>query len=355
MELPQLNLGLVGFDADAERMVRQNLIQHARLALAENGVVPGRQVLWSVADFREADALLVYGATAIGADGDAIRFRSAQFDMPAQTPLGVEIGEIAQPFAISHPTHLKALGVDVKFYPVFDLSVPASLPLTLRQFEKVLRPLRNLYALAVELALRRKELQPIYTYHLEYQGRVDALVDLPQRMVMVRPGARPANLAQANWQQRPRPANYAPSHFIRCTLPELTWLFAMHCREPNLPSRYLKKPIFLHALPRVRNSILYPRHSTLLDILASSPFAMDQLREALSTNDQTLVRDIYALYLVKSISTSGPVDDPLAVPSMPNEMELEDTWTLKQTGKELQTLQAGLPSLRLGDSSLTPE
>ena len=156
MRIPQLYLGLIGFDASAERVVRQFLIDHAKQTQAEKGTTPGRQVTWSIADFREADALLIYGATAIGGAGDSVRFQAPQFDMSHHTPLGVQISDITQPFAISHPTHLKELGVDVKSYPVFDLRVPASLPMTLRQFEAVLRPLRNLYTLAVELTVRRE-------------------------------------------------------------------------------------------------------------------------------------------------------------------------------------------------------
>lgn len=128
MRVPQLYLGLIGFDAAAERSVRQYLVEHAKQALAEKGTYPGRQVIWSVADFQEADALLIYGATAVGGSGDHVRFQASSIPMPHASPLGVQISDITQPFAISHPMHLKELGVNVKSYPVFDLRVPASLP-----------------------------------------------------------------------------------------------------------------------------------------------------------------------------------------------------------------------------------
>lgn len=355
MRVPQLYLGLIGFDAAAERTVRQYLLDHAKQALAEKGAVPGRQVVWSIADFREADALLVYGATAIGGGGDAVRFPEPQFETMHNAPLGVQISDITQPFSISHPVHLKELGVDVKSYPVFDLRVPASLPMTLRQFEAVLRPLRNLYTLALELTVRRDKLSTQYTYHLESKGRVDALVDLPQRIVMLRPGARPSDLIEATWQRRPQSANYVPNHFLRCSMPELTWLYAMHCREPDLPKRYLSKPIYLHTLPDVRSSLLYPRHAALLDHLATSPYTVDQLRTILPGNERWMLRDMYALYLLRAISTSGPMDDPLAVPSVPNESEADAKWLLNRMGQHPKTMQAGLQPLNFGEKGFTPE
>lgn len=355
MRVPQLYLGLIGFDAAAERTVRQYLIDHAKQALAEKGTAPGRQVIWSIADFREADALLIYGATAIGGAGDSVRFQAAQFEMALQTPLGVQIGDITQPFAISHPMHLKELGVNVKSYPVFDLRVPASLPMTLRQFEAVLRPLRNLYTLAVELTLRRDKLQPNYTYHLESNGRVDAIIDLPGEEVMLRPGTRTADLMAATWQRRPKSANYAPEHFLRCSMPELTWLFAMHCRNPELPRRYMTRPIYLHALPNIRSSLLYPRHALLLDEMAATAHTVDQLNESLPTNARWTLRDLYALFLLRSISTSGPIDDPLAIPSIPNETEGDAKLLLNRMGQHPQTMMGGLQPLNFGENNFTPE
>ena len=227
--------------------------------------------------------------------------------------------------------------------------------MTLRQFEAVLRPLRNLYTLALELTSRRDKLSTQSTYHLESKGRMDALVDLPQRVVMLRPGARPSDLIEATWQRRPQSANYAPEHFLRCSMPELTWLYAMHCREPEVPSRYLNKLIYLHALPNIRSSLLYPRHAAMLDLLSTSPCTVDQLRTMLPGNDRWMMRDMYALYLLRAISTSGPMDDPLAVPSVPHESEADAKWLLNRMGQHPQTMQAGLQPLNFGENSFTPE
>lgn len=355
MRIPQLYLGLIGFDVTAERAVRQLLLDHAKQTYEEKGAIPGKQVTWSISDFREADALLIYGATAIGGVEDGLRFAPPQFDMSHQAPLGLQFADISQPFALSHPARLKELGVNVKSYPVFDLRVPASLPMTLRQFEAVLRPLRNLYTLAMELTQRRDKLQTQFTYHLESQGRVDAIVDLPARMVMMRPGARTAELTQATWLKRPASANYAPEHFLRCTLPELTWLFAMHCKDPDLPRRYLVKPIHLRALPDVRSSLLQARHTILLNELTTGPKTADELSSHLPHIARWVSRDIYALYLLRAISTSGPLNDPLAVPSVPGETDADARYLLNRMGQNLPTMRAGLEPLNFGEKNFTPE
>lgn len=227
--------------------------------------------------------------------------------------------------------------------------------MTLRQFEAVLRPLRNLYTLAMEITLRRDKLQPSYTYHLESQGRVDAIIDLSGRMVMLRPGTRTTDLVEATWQRRPKSANYAPEHFLRCSMSELTWLFAMHCKDPELPRRYATKRIYLHHLPDIRSSLLYPRHAALLDAMAASALTLDQLSEELPANARWLLRDMYALFLLRSISTSGPMDDPLAIPSIPNETEGDARTLLNRMGQHPQTMLGGLQPLDLGEKNFTPE
>jgi hypothetical protein len=354
MRIPQLYLGLIGFDAAAQRAVQQHLHTHAKQTVLENGVEVGRQVTWAIADFQEADALLIYGASAVAGLDDNIRFEAPQFEMSPPQPLAVQIGDITQPFAISDPIYLKSLGVNVKRYPVFDLNAPVGLAMTLRKFETVLRPLRNLYTLAVELTTRRSKLQVSHTYHLESRGRVEAIVDMFARMVMLRPGARPSDLTEATWHKRPKSANYAPEHFLRCSLSELTWLYAMHCKEPELPKRYLSKPIYLHALPDIRSSLLHPRHASLLDEMSATAHTIEQLYEAVPNNRHWVMRDIYALFLLRAVSTSGPVDDPLAVPSIPNETDADPRWLLNRMGQHLPTMQSGLERIEFGDDSLMP-
>lgn len=348
MRLPQLYLGLLGFDTQRETMLRKALTEHNKLALLNKDNTLGLQALWRIVDFREADALLVCGAGAVSASGSELRFRDDQMSLADTAPIAIMLNQVVQPFAISDPKHLQALGADIKTYPIFNLSVDTSLPLTLRQFESILRPLRSLYALALDLTARRDKLDPQFTYHLELRGRLDAVVDLPGRRILMRPGARPTDLPEITWQRRPANANYAPAHFLECTLSEITWLFAMHCPRIDLPSRYQKKPFWLRRNPDVRSSLLYPRHSVLLDRLCQGSSSLDELPLDLAIEPHLIERDIYALFLIRAISTSGPVDDPLVAPSIPNENHMDGKWLLDRMGQSMKTVTDNLQPLNLG-------
>ncbi len=348
MRLPQLYLGLLGFDVERATVLRKALAEHNKLALQNKEGTLGFQALWMIVDFREADALLVCGAGAISAAGSQLRFRSDQLTLNDEAPLAIMLDQVSQPFAISDPKRLMELGADMKTYPVFNLSVETSLPLTLRQFESILRPLRSMYALALDLTARRDKLDPKFTYHLEIRGRLDAVVDFPGRRVLVRPGARPADLSEAAWQRRPSSANFAPPHFLECTLSEITWLFAMHCPRIDLPSRYQKKPFWLRRTPDVRSTLLYPRHSVLLDRICHGASSLDDLPLDMAIEPHLVERDIYALFLIRAISTSGPVDDPLMAPSIPNENHEDGKWLLDRMGQNMKTITDKLQPLNLG-------
>lgn len=348
MMLPQLYLGLLGFDPERERWLRDLLAQHNELAQKNQDNPLGHQALWAVVNFREADALLVSGAGAHTADGNVLRFRDDPTSLNQEVPIAIMLDQVAQPFAISDPRRLMELGADLKTYPIFNMAVPTSLPLILRQFEGILRPLRSLYILALALTERRSELATQQTYHLEVRGRLDVVVDLPRRRVLVRPGARPADLAEAAWLRRPASANFAPSHFMECTLAEISWMFAMHCPRFELPLRYQNKPLWLRRSPEIRSSLLYPRHALLLDRLCNGPVSLADLPAELSLDPQSVKRDIYALYLIRSITTSSPVDDPLAAPSIPYEDQDDGKWMLDRMVQSMKTVTDRLQPLNFG-------
>jgi hypothetical protein len=348
MRLPQLYLGLLGFDAAREHALRKMLAAHNQLALKNRDAPFGLQALWSIVNFREADALLVCGAGALSANQSELRFRNDATSLNDDAPIAIMLDQVSQPFAISESKRLTELGADLKSYPIFNLAVDTSLPWILRQFESILRPLRSLYALALGLTERRSELDPQCTYHLQLRGRLDAVVDLPCRRVLVRPGARPADLSDTTWERRPGSANFAPAHFLECTLAEITWLFAMHCPQIDLPPRYQNKPFWLRRNPDVRSSLLYPRHTVLLDRICDGPVSLGDLPSDLAIEPHLVKRDIYALFLIRAISTSGPLDDPLAAHSIPNEDQDDGKSMLNRMGQSMKTVTDKLRPLNYG-------
>ncbi|TAG27230.1 MAG: hypothetical protein EAZ37_05770 [Burkholderiales bacterium] len=334
-------LGLVGFDSSAEAAVRR-LLAAISQARGKVGASEDQRPIWQIADVLEADAFLVRGAGVVQVSGTQLQFLPALYRSASGTPCGVDLGHLKSPFAISDAAHLKSLGLSTDGLSVFNLDHETSLLRALQMFEQLLRTERSLYALAAELTERRDEFDANHTYHLEREGVMDAIVDFPRRRVLLRPGIRPADVSADAWLRRPGSANFAPAHFVECSLIELGWLFAMRCPEVTLPERYQSKPIHIKANPKVRGSLLYPRHSLLIDLLWESPHTMARLSKECPELKPWLTRDIYALYLTRCISTQKPVSSKEPASSLPPPLDNASPSLLNRLGRNMHTISADL-------------
>jgi hypothetical protein len=302
MQHPLLYLGLIGFEPDEELRIRTWLVNQRRETIQAHPEADHLSPTWQIVHFLEADALLICGNGVQSGHKSSVQFRSSASRHNA--PLGLNLDDIKTPYAFSHTAALHDLGVETGERPEFDLLQDSSLIKVLHFFNITLQPLRCLYSLAMELTQRQHEIDAHHTYHLERNGGLDAILDAPGHRVLLRPGARPIDIGKDAWLRRPRSANFVPAHFLECSLEEITWLFALHCPETNLPERYLHKTIYLRRNPRVRSSLLYPRHAALLDRLSAVASTLEHLVSTLQSNLPLLHRDLYALYLTRAISTS---------------------------------------------------
>ncbi len=306
MHHPQLYLGLIGFEADEYARVCKWLASNATQARQQAGDDEALSHPVSMpVDFQEADALLICGAGVEHGWRTQMQFKPS-LRKAAGTPLGLMLEELKTPYAMSDAEHLKSVGVELGSQPLFDVRQEASLLKTIQYFENVLRPLRSLYATAVELTARQKELDAAHTFHLEHNGTLYGIVDVPQRKVTLSPSARPVDIAGATWQRRPRSANFAPAQFLECSFEEIAWVFAQHSPSIALPSRYQTKPIHLKRCPRLRGSLLAPRHTALLERMSQGVVTLAQLKQAIPSHTNMIERDLYALYLTRVISTQAP-------------------------------------------------
>jgi hypothetical protein len=345
MQLPLLYLGLMGFDAATEMAVRTWLADNTQQAQRGDDAAADQYPIWQVVDVREADALLICGAGVKNGFGAHLQFDSALQALHPNSPLGADLDSIKLPFALSDVGHLKDLGLRVVESPVFDANSPPSLLRTIQHFETLLRPLRALFALAVELTERRDELSSDHTYHLEHNGALDAIIDAPKHRIFMRPGTRPVDIHGDAWMRRPKSANFAPAHFLECSMDEVAWVYAMHITAPNLPKRYESKPIHVRRNPRVRTSLLYPRHSVLLDRLWQSPTTMTQLQAELSGITDLLKRDLFGLYITRSISTTPQANLAGEHSSSPGSFDNTPLWSIQRLGRRMNTIAGELQSL----------
>lgn len=320
MKHPLLFLGLMGFDAQSEAQVRRWVEQNA--APEGDGELAEQHPIWQVVNFDEADALLIRGAGVAQRIGSYLQFLPAlkQVITHAHTPspLGIDLADVKLPFALSDEVHLQSLGVDTTEKVLFDLSQDSSLLQAIQQLEKSLRPLRALFALADELTERQQELDLNHTYHLERNGALAAIVDMPQRRVLLSPNMRPIDIGTDAWLRRPKSASFAPSHFVVCSLQELGWVYAMHSPSVKLPKRYRALPIYVRHNPRIRGTLLNPRHATLMDQLWHGPQTYAQILQLRPELKEWLARDLNALYLTRSITTQKPGQtgrDPSSLPA----------------------------------------
>lgn len=340
MQHPLLYLGLMGFDAESAAAVRRWLAANAEQAGSK-----AEYPIWQVVDFREADALLIRGAGVAQGFGTNLQFLPALQASQPNAPLGVDLAAVKLPFALSDTEHLQALGIQIKDHPVFSFQQEASMLKTMQHFETILRPLRSLFTLAVELTQRRQELDAEHTYHLEHNGNLDAIIDTPKRRVLLRPGTRPIDIEADAWLARPKSANFAPPNFVECSLDEVGWVYATHCLDFELPKRYRSKPIHILHNPRVRSSLLYPRHTTLIDQLWHHPITLEHLQKERPELASWLERDLYALYLTRCISTQRPAAQDIENSSLPGNFNNTSPWMLQRLGKRMNTLAGELQSL----------
>jgi hypothetical protein len=342
MEHPLLYLGLIGFDAESEAAVRLWLSAKAEQA-GQNSAV--QHPVWRVVDFLEADALLIRGAGVVQGYSSHLKFLPSLQITPSSATHSVDLRSLRVPYALSDVEHLQSLGIPVGSTPAFNIRHDAGMLKVIQHFETVLRPLCALFTLAQELIERKHELDKDHTYHLQRNGILDAIVDVPKRRVLLRPGTKPADIQQDAWLSRPSSANYAPANFVECSLDEVGWVFANHCVDFELPERYRSKPIHILRNPRVRDTLLYRRHTTLIDQLWLHPVSFERLQELYAEHNSWLERDLYALYLVRSISTQARTSQAGEASSLPGSSDRPSPPILQRLSKRMNNLAGELQTL----------
>lgn len=288
IELPLLRLGLIGFSIEQQARLNETVAR-----LASGGMV------WHIGTFSEADVLWVNGSrTLVQADG-TLRVASG---VPAGRSVQLSLAEIDRPIAFSIPLPQNLGPADR-----FDMNSPASLQELMAKIEGWMRPLAAQFCLASHVIDNEGALSS-GVYRVSCNDTLLAVVDL-QGDVGVLPSAGPADFEDAMWVHCPAVSDGIPDSFVRASLSQVMWQYALRTDRDLLPRRYRKGLLYFRRPPRVPQRMVNDTHLLLLRELAVSPTSFDDLRERTALSRENLAHDLAALYLVGAI-TANPKRAP---------------------------------------------
>jgi DNA-binding HxlR family transcriptional regulator len=285
IELPVLRLGLVGFSTE----------QQERIAKVLSNPASGGMV-WQVGKFSEADAWWVNGARTQSLPDGTLRVASG---VPSGRSVQLNLKEVDRPIAFSTPLAARELAPTYRF----DLDSDASIHAVLAKFESWLRPLTAQFYLASHIIENESALGS-GVYHVIAHNKLLAVVNL-QGEVGVLPTGGPGDFEDALWNPRPASAAGVPEGFVRASLSQLMWQYAVRTLRDVLPKRYRSGPLYFRRPPRLPQRLLTDSHLLLLRELAGGPASFEELQQRTGLGDKPLARALAALYLVGSI-TSNP-------------------------------------------------
>jgi len=283
LELPVLRLGLAGFTADQQRSVERMLATAA-----------GDDLSWQIAEVDAADALWFNGARTQVVGAGRIRVAPG---VPKGHALQVEMSEIDRPVAIAQP-----LPAGMQALCTFDLASNLSMAAALEQLEVWLAPLVAQFSLAAHIAEHQAALGS-GVFELRLNSQLLAVVDM-HGDASVRATAKPDDFESgAMWQRSQGGA--IPDDFVRTSLSQLMWQYAVRTHRDLLPRHYRTGMIYFRRAPRLPQQYLEDAHLLIMRELKLAPASFKELEQRCGLSEDQLGRELAALYFVGTI-TSNP-------------------------------------------------
>jgi hypothetical protein len=254
---------------------------------------PGWPV-WRVAPPDQADAWIINGQAITHTDAHAgISFNTGWAKQPKMT---LDPSQAERPVALALP-----LPADLEAREVVDVTREADVRLALQRFEAWLRPLRAEFALGARL-LASHETLGRSVYHLKSKHALIAVVDLIKMRVGLSPAARPIDIEEVMWEKRPPSAADFPQNFLRHTVAQVMWRYAMHTERDLLPPRYRTQKIHARGQCGVPAAWLQDEHLQLLSQLKAASATLEELQLRTHILPSDLPRYLTALYYAGSIT-----------------------------------------------------
>jgi hypothetical protein len=299
IELPTLRLGLAGFSAQQEESLGAELEQSG------SGI-------WQVGKFADADGWWVNGGRVQVLPDTTVRIAPG---VPGSRSLHLDLHDVDRPIAFSLPLATRQL--EPLF--TFDAGSRASIAAVLEKFEGWLKPLMAQFCLASRI-LEQETVLGTGVHHVSVNGRLIAVVDM-RGEIGVLPTAGPLDFDDAIWHRLPSVAAI-PDHFVRISLSQLMWQFALRTTRDVLPRRYREEIMYFRRPPRLQQRLLSDAHLLLLRELACAPGDFPDLQQRTGLGAAAMARDLAALYFVGAITTNRKRAAPAAMPRGADSLQL---------------------------------
>jgi hypothetical protein len=284
IELPVLRLGLAGFSAQ----------QVAELDALLRRSAPGRYI-WQIGHFSDADAWWLNGSRVQRVAENTIRVVPA---IPTERSLQLNMEEVDRPIGFGLPL---ACAPSEPHY-TFDPASPASVNQVLEKFESWLQPVAAQFSLAARI-IEQESVLGCASYQVVLNGRLLAVVNMLGD-IGVLPSAGPADFDDAMWVRQPGKSGI-PESFVRTSLSELMWQYALRTTRDVLPKRYRTGLLYFRRPPHLPQRLLSDSHLLVMRELSAGAGVFADLQQRTGMAAQALARILAALYLVGTI-TSNP-------------------------------------------------
>lgn len=284
-EFPVLRLGLAGFSAQSRQVIE---------AALQTAVPAG--VAWRLDRLADADAWWVNGAKLLLRGDGTLRVGSGS---PSEPALYLNLREVDRPIAFAQPVAVP----DIQPALTFMADSAAGMKAVLDKFTERLMHLASQFCLAGRI-LENEAALGAGIYHVSHEGVLLAVVNL-QGEIGVSAKARPDDFEDAVWSRRPAAAAGIPPGFVRTSLSQLMWQYALRTRQDVLPRRYRSGLLYFRRPPRLPHNMLKDSHLLLIRELSQAPTSFEALQQRTGMASTALARDLAALYLVGSV-TSNP-------------------------------------------------
>jgi hypothetical protein len=285
LEYPVLRLALLGFGVD----------KATRLAQWVARSEPGWPI-WRISSPDKADAWCINGEAIAGANEGG--WLTVNTYWPKQPQISLDPVQTERPIALAEP-----LPDGLEAAERVNVENENQVRITLQRFEAWLRPLRTQFALGAALLANQRSLGA-NVYHLKVKHTLVAVIDLVHLRVGVSPTSRPIDMEEASWEKRPQAAADIPAAFIRITLAQLMWTYAMRSERDTLPERYRTQKIYQRGLSGVPVKWLQDEQLMLMSELKAASATLDELVLRTGLLPSELTRYLSALYFAGMVTTN---------------------------------------------------